>query len=77
MQIIEFTANSLGRPVRLGRPGAMAGLPDSLTGPQFAALAGLSHAVRQSAGELGGRRDWQGGTQGYLGRVGSWLRAGF
>ena len=72
----EFTANALGRPARLGRPGAMAGLPDSITGPQFAALAGLCYAARQSAGELGGRRERQ-GTQGYLGRVGSWLRAGF
>jgi cell division protein FtsA len=73
----EFTANELGRPVRLGRPQVMAGVPDSLSGPQFAALIGLAHAAGQSAGDSGSYRDRQVLARGYLGRVGSWLRAGF
>jgi cell division protein FtsA len=73
----EFTANELGRPVRLGRPQVMAGVPDSLSGPQFAALIGLAHAAGQSAGDSGNYRDRQVVARGYLGRVGSWLRAGF
>jgi cell division protein FtsA len=73
----EFTANELGRPVRLGRPQALTGLPESLVGPQFAALVGLAIAAGQSGAENISYRDRAGVSRGYFGRVGSWLKAGF
>jgi cell division protein FtsA len=73
----EFTANQLGRPVRAGRPAQLAGLPDSLSGPQFAALAGLAIASAQYGSEHGGYRERANVARGYLGRGGSWLKAGF
>ncbi|MEQ1719223.1 MAG: cell division protein FtsA [Hyphomicrobium sp.] len=71
----EFAANELGRPVRIGRAQAMQGLPASVGGPHFSTLAGLAVA----AGDAGDSHDRQGAElgQGYLGRVGSWLRASF
>jgi cell division protein FtsA len=73
----EFTANHLGRPVRLGRPVALPGLTESLSGPQMAALAGLAIASGTLGAEHGTYRDRTGVSRGYLGRVGSWLKAGF
>ena len=37
----ELAAQMLDRSVRLGKPNAMSGLPDSATAPNFATLAGL------------------------------------
>ncbi|MEQ1652755.1 MAG: cell division protein FtsA [Hyphomicrobium sp.] len=73
----EFMANQLGRPVRLGRPLALPGLPDSLSGPQFSALAGLALASGRYGAEHGSYRDRVAFQRGYFGRVGSWLKAGF
>jgi cell division protein FtsA len=39
----ELAAQMLERNVRLGKPNAMTGLPDSATAPNFATLAGLLH----------------------------------
>jgi cell division protein FtsA len=39
----ELAAQMLERHVRLGKPNAMTGLPDSATAPNFATLAGLLH----------------------------------
>jgi cell division protein FtsA len=44
----ELAATILDRPVRLGRPSALRGLPDSASGPAFATAAGL---VAWAAGE--------------------------
>jgi cell division protein FtsA len=74
---VEFIANELGKPVRLGRPQAIAGLPQAISGPQFAALAGLAAAAEMGLAEVGTYRERDAFSQGYLGRVGSWLRAGF
>lgn len=73
---VEFAARELGRPVRLGRPGAIPGLPASVAGPHFSTLCGLAVA----SGEEGGiihRASADGPEQGYLGRVGSWLKSSF
>ncbi len=72
----EFAANEFGRPVRVGKPAALPGLPLSVAGPHFATLAGLAAAVAagEDAGDYGARGH---SGQGYLGRVGSWLRASF
>jgi cell division protein FtsA len=75
--ISGFTANELGRPVRLGRPVALPGLPESLTGPQLATLTGLAISAGQAGGDYAGYQSWQAPQKGYFGRVGSWLKAGF
>lgn len=72
----DFAANELGCPVRSGRPLPVPGLPGSVAGPHFSTLAGL--AVATAAGETG--EFGHGGehvSEGYLGRVGSWLRTSF
>ena len=73
----EFTANELGRPVRLGRPSAVPGVSESINGPQFAVLMGLASAGGQLGVEGVGFPDRAAFPQGYIGRVGSWLKAGF
>jgi cell division protein FtsA len=73
----EFAASALGRPVRAGRPFALPGLPESLGGPQFSALAGLAIASGQYGAEHGTYKDRAAFARGYFGRVGSWLKAGF
>ena len=75
--ISEFIANQMGRPVRIGRPLALPELPEAFSGPQFATIAGLAIAsVAQDTG-FGSYRDRGDAARGYLGRVGSWLKAGF
>jgi cell division protein FtsA len=71
----DFAANELGRPVRIGRPQAMSGLPASVAGPHFATLAGLA-AAAEDAGDSHYRHG-DASDQGYLGRVGTWLRQSF
>lgn len=73
----EFVANQMGRPVRIGRPIAMPELPEAFSGPQFATIAGLAIAsVAQDTG-FGSYRDRGDPARGYIGRVSSWLKAGF
>lgn len=72
----EFAANELARPVRTGKPVAVAGMPPSVSGPHFATLAGLALAAHEGEEFTIGGLDAQ-SRQGYLGRVGSWLRASF
>lgn len=77
----ELAARILGRPVRIGRPLGISGLPEGAKGAAFAAAAGLlvypqfahlehfdsRHAHRLRAGKAGG----------YFARVGQWLRESF
>lgn len=72
---VEFASRELGRPVRIGRPAAIAGLPASVAGPHFSALCGLIAASAEEGGIL--RPDVEQSSQGYLGRVGSWLKSSF
>jgi cell division protein FtsA len=73
----EFVANELGRHVRLGRPSDLAGLNASLSGPQLATLSGLAIVAARGNGELTVPLGRSGLKQGYLGRVGTWLKRGF
>lgn len=73
----EFVANEFGRPVRLGRPMDLPGLNASLSGPQLAALSGLAIVAARGEGEFNMARGRKTVTQGYLGRVGTWLKRGF
>jgi cell division protein FtsA len=70
----------LARNVRLGRPLAVKGMPDSANSPAFAALAGLLIYPQVAGLEfLGASRGGlqATGTGGYLSRMGRWLRDSF
>jgi cell division protein FtsA len=76
----ELAARILGRPVRIGRPLGVAGLPDAARGPAFAAATGLlvyPQAAHLEYFEPRRRRYLMDGTGGYFSRVGQWLRESF
>jgi cell division protein FtsA len=76
----DLAARIFGRPVRIGRPLGIAGLPDAAKGSAFAAAAGLL-AYPQLAHlehfEPRHARHFKAGTGGYIARVGRWLRESF
>jgi cell division protein FtsA len=76
----DLAARILGRPVRIGRPLGISGLPDAAKGAAFAVAAGL--LVYPQAAHLEHfdprRKRYRGtGTGGYFARVGRWLRESF
>jgi cell division protein FtsA len=75
----ELASQVLGRPVRIGRPLGIAGLPEEAKGPAFAVATGL--LVYPQAAHLEHcepRRTRQmTGNGGYIARVGRWLRDSF
>jgi cell division protein FtsA len=75
--LTELIASELGRPVRVGRPQAVSGLPPVVSTPAFATVSGLLKA--ESAGRAGSMSLWDRApaSRGYLERVGMWLRQGF
>jgi cell division protein FtsA len=75
----ELAARLLGRPVRIGRPLGISGLPDLAKGPAFAVAAGLlvyPQAAHLEHFEPRRTRHLMTGT-GYIARVGRWLRESF
>jgi cell division protein FtsA len=75
----EFATQVLGRPVRIGRPLGIAGLPEEAKGPAFAAATGLlvyPQAAHLEHCEPRRTRHAMTGT-GYIARVGRWLRESF
>jgi cell division protein FtsA len=76
----ELAARTLSREVRVGRPLGVSGLPEAAKGPAFAVAAGLL-IYPQLAGleqfEWRRIRPAMTGTDGYLAKVGRWLRDGF
>jgi cell division protein FtsA len=76
----ELAARIFGRQVRVGRPLGVAGLPEAAKGPAFAACAGLlvyPQAAHLEHFEPRRTRHLMTGTDGYLARVGRWLRESF
>ena len=76
----ELAARVLGRPVRIGRPLGVSGLPDDAKGAAFAAAAGLlvyPQAAHLEQFEPRQTRRQMTGTGGYIARVGRWLRESF
>ncbi|MGA7490150.1 MAG: cell division protein FtsA [Xanthobacteraceae bacterium] len=75
----DLAAQILGRPVRVGRPIGISGLPEEAKGPAFAVATGL--LVYPQAAHLEHfepRRTRQSATGGgYIARVGQWLRESF
>ena len=75
----ELTANKFGRPVRLGRPRPLRGLPAAAASPGFAAGVGLLfNWARGDDRHSGGveQRFLRTGT-GYFAKVGEWIRDNF
>jgi cell division protein FtsA len=75
-----LAAQILGRPVRVGRPLGISGLPDEAKGPAFAVAAGLliyPQAAHLEHFEPRRTRHTATGTDGYIARVGRWLRESF
>jgi cell division protein FtsA len=76
----DLAARVFGRPVRVGRPLGISGLPDAAKGSAFAVSAGLL-AYPQLAHlehfEPRHTRHFKTGTGGYIARVGRWLRESF
>jgi cell division protein FtsA len=75
----ELAARILNRPVRIGRPLGIAGLPESAKGPAFAVATGLlvyPQVAHLEHFEPRPTRHLMTGT-GYIARVGRWLRESF
>lgn len=76
----ELAARILGRPVRVGRPLGISGLPESARGAAFAVAAGLlvyPQAAHLEHVELKRTRHLMGAGGGYIARVGRWLKESF
>jgi cell division protein FtsA len=75
----ELAARILGRPVRIGRPLGVAGLPEDARGAAFAVAAGLLVYPQTAHHEHFEPRQTRHrtGTGGYIARVGRWLRESF
>jgi cell division protein FtsA len=76
----ELATRILSRPVRIGRPLGIGGLPDGAKGPAFAVAAGLlvyPQAAHLEHFEPRRTRHHMTGTGGYIARVGRWLRESF
>ena len=75
----ELAARVLNRPVRVGRPLGISGLPEAAKSPAFAAATGLlvyPQAAHLEHFEPRRTRHLMTGT-GYIARVGRWLRESF
>jgi cell division protein FtsA len=78
--IADLAARILRRPVRIGRPLGLAGLPEAAKGPAVAVAAGLlvyPQAAHLEHFEPRRTRRLMTGTGGYMTRVGRWLRESF
>jgi cell division protein FtsA len=78
--IADLASRILRRPVRIGRPLGLAGLPEAAKSPAFAVAAGLlvfPQAAHLEHFEPRRTRQLMTGTGGYMARVGRWLRESF
>src|SRR5262249_11157776 len=77
---VELATRILNRPVRIGRPLGFGRLPNEAKSASFAVPAGLlvypQYAHLEHV-EPRHTRQLRTGTDGYLGKVGRWLREGF
>jgi cell division protein FtsA len=78
--LVTLSQGILSKHVRLGRPTAIKGMPESAKSPAFAATAGLLIYPQVAGLEFlgagrGGLRAT--GTDGYISRMGRWLRDSF
>jgi cell division protein FtsA len=76
----DLATQILGRPVRIGRPLGIGGLPEEAKGPAFAVATGLlvyPQLAHLEPNEPRSTRHSMTGTGGYFARVGQWLRESF
>ena len=76
----ELASRILSRPVRIGRPLGISGLPEDARGSAFAVAAGLlvyPQAAHLEHFEPRRTRHHGAGSGGYIARVGRWLRESF
>lgn len=73
----EFAANALARPVRVSRPHPIAGMPASSCSPAFSTVIGLAAAAQMEQSCWSSFPEYAGAQEGYLGRMGHWLRQSF
>jgi cell division protein FtsA len=76
----DLAARVFGRPVRIGRPLGISGLPEVAKGSAFAAAAGLlvyPQLAHLEHFEARHTRHFRIGAGGYIARVGRWLRESF
>jgi len=78
--LADLAARILNRPVRVGRPLGVSGLPEEAKGPAFATATGLlvyPQVAHLEHFEQRKMRTSSGGAGGYIARVGRWLRESF
>jgi cell division protein FtsA len=78
--LADLATRVFGRPVRIGRPLGVSGLPDDARGSAFAVAAGLlvyPQLAHLEHFEPRHTRQLRAGTGGYIARVGRWLRESF
>jgi len=78
--LCDLAARILGRPVRIGRPLGISGLPEVARGSAFAVAAGLlvyPQLAHLEHFEPRHARQFKSGAGGYIARVGRWLRESF
>ncbi|MGA7372877.1 MAG: cell division protein FtsA [Methyloceanibacter sp.] len=75
----ELASNMFGRPVRLGRPRTLNGLPEGGAGPDFSSAVGLLRQWARGDDKLSGRAEqfFLGTGTGYLARMSEWMRDNF
>lgn len=75
----EIASHILGGQVRHGSPRLAGSMPETMAGPGFACVAGLlTYAQSTEAGLNDGLSATEGhGGEGYIGRVGRWLKENF
>jgi cell division protein FtsA len=76
----DLAGRIFGRPVRIGRPLGIAGLPEAAKGAAFAVATGLlvyPQLAHLEHFEPRRTRHHKAGTGGYIARVGRWLRESF
>jgi len=75
----ELASNMFGRPVRVGRPRTLNGLPEGGTGPDFSSAVGLLRQWARGDDKLSGRAEqcFLGTGTGYLARMSEWIRDNF
>lgn len=75
--LVDLTARTLGRSVRLGNPPLLNGLPPSMRSPAFSAVAGLALATPPETRQAYAAPTSRMSTGSYLDRMEKWLRESF
>jgi cell division protein FtsA len=73
----EFVARTLGRPVRVGGPRPLDGMPGSGSSPAFSSVIGLVVAAQSPEFRIGARIETGSDGQSYFGRIERWLQDSF